>query len=613
MRALVRTFFSIVGIFAFLIGLRGVASVQAQIVEHIPVEGDQLRADTRKNPSRHSIKLRASKQIVTTFPYDPTVLPSQLLFVWNGANAARSELITLDPAMWRGLGNPPGTKGYFYKDRDGTRGGVKKIVYKQTSTQRKMKVVVRGEGWPWKIGGPHDSAQVHFHIGARRLCAEFGGDISKNELDRFRAKRAPEPAICPAQTCGNGITESPEVCDDGNLVDSDGCANDCSVGSVACSGDGYDPGLDPGPYSLADFHTHCAEAEPCAAEDVESLQDGNMLVATASLEHYAIAATLGDPIPPGAELFDVQNETNRLTAERSDQVVFLASLDCLKDTPASDPGWLTACLADADQWLAAGAVGFKDHAGATFDNGTLDTTRWAGAYNRLAGWCSPSPASTTPNRDCMTEPGARFPLMDAPWRDLVRELVEVRAVPLLTHAIPWITSPEMCTSTGGGLQPCHDVAKAAVFDFAAWAVANLTPQARRRIVLAHLGYFQDDLVGLRVVLDAGLSVDLAQPILADTGCILRQFVADYPTQIVLGTDIRVDSGCAENSYRAWCHGLMGPAGVQRSFANTCRGTMETTGAGLGHPAAGACGIAVAADAGERVAWKNAIEILGLSQ
>ncbi len=601
-----------------LLGVLGTAEVivtrdaTAQITEHVPVEGDLLRADTRKPATGHAVTFKAAKQIVTPFPYDPTTLPTQLLFQWTGANAGRSELITLDPTKWKPLGNPPGSKGYSYKDPAATRGGVKKIVHKQAKKERRLRVVIRGDGWPWEIGGPHDSVRVHFHIGARRLCAEFGGEIKKNGGDVFLAKRAPEPAACPAQTCGNGIVESPEECDDGNLNDGDACANDCGGTSVvACSGLGYDPGLDPGPFSLIDFHTHCAEATPCDAAAVESLLDGNMRVVTASLQHYAIAAPLGDPFPPGAELFATQNETNRQTAALSSQVMFLSSLECLSEIPASDPGWLAACLVDADQWLAAGAVGFKDHAGKTFSQDGSDLARWVGAYNRLAGWCSPAPASSSPNLDCMLEPTARFPMSDANWRELVRQIVEVRGVPLLTHAVPWTDAPEQCVGSGGGLESCHDVAAEALFDFAAWAETNLTAAARRRIVVAHVGFFQSNLTRLRQLLDAGLTVDLTQTIVANAGCVLRDLVGDYPIQVVLGTDLTVGQGCSENSYQAWCHALVGPAGVSQAFTGTCRGTMQTTGAGLGHPAAGACGIAVPADAGERAVWRNAAEILGL--
>jgi cysteine-rich repeat protein len=34
--------------------------------------------------------------------------------------------------------------------------------------------------------------------------------------------------------CGNGVVDPGEACDDGNLVDDDGCANDCGLGGGVC-------------------------------------------------------------------------------------------------------------------------------------------------------------------------------------------------------------------------------------------------------------------------------------------------------------------------------------------------------------------------------------------
>ena len=36
-----------------------------------------------------------------------------------------------------------------------------------------------------------------------------------------------QDGTCVASVCGNGMVEDPEVCDDGNNVDGDGCAADC--------------------------------------------------------------------------------------------------------------------------------------------------------------------------------------------------------------------------------------------------------------------------------------------------------------------------------------------------------------------------------------------------
>src|SRR5690242_12616278 len=34
--------------------------------------------------------------------------------------------------------------------------------------------------------------------------------------------------VCLKTPCGNGVVEADEACDDGNILDGDGCAKDCS-------------------------------------------------------------------------------------------------------------------------------------------------------------------------------------------------------------------------------------------------------------------------------------------------------------------------------------------------------------------------------------------------
>jgi cysteine-rich repeat protein len=64
--------------------------------------------------------------------------------------------------------------------------------------------------------------------GSRRL---LGIEVSPNCIDRV---------ILP-RTCGNGIVDVGETCDDGNFVDSDGCANNCGI-SLACGNGRIDLG-----------------------------------------------------------------------------------------------------------------------------------------------------------------------------------------------------------------------------------------------------------------------------------------------------------------------------------------------------------------------------------
>jgi cysteine-rich repeat protein len=75
--------------------------------------------------------------------------------------------------------------------------------------------------------------------------------------------------------CGNDVVEVGEACDDGNLVDGDGCESDCQVGEVLCGNGVLDRGEecddgngDPGDGCKSSCTTECgylclAVGEPC--------------------------------------------------------------------------------------------------------------------------------------------------------------------------------------------------------------------------------------------------------------------------------------------------------------------------------------------------------------
>jgi hypothetical protein len=374
---------------------------------------------------------------------------------------------------------------------------------------------------------------------------------------------------------------------------------------LGCTSPAPDPG---GP--VLDLHVHCPPDQPvCDPTSLTQALDGRVTAAGLGLAHYAIATPLGDVIPDELAALPDNNEVLQAATETTDQLLLLPSLECLRDTPGNDPGFTAACLDDADRWLALGARGFKDHAGKTFEGDGFDVGRWVGAWNRYAGFCTTS-GSDTPNLDCLTDQQPVFPLEHPAYRDVIRGVVEDREAVWLTHATPWSGSDELC-GTADGPRRCHDVAADVLVDFARWAEQTMSLEARRRIVLAHLGFLQDDEVRLTAVLDAGLTVDLAQTAIAEAGCGVRRLVAAYPDQVVLGTDLMLGPDCITAHYEPWLHALLGPADTRARFRGTCRGTLEPAGAALNDPDAANCGVAVPADAGRRVLYDNAAVLLGL--
>ncbi len=370
---------------------------------------------------------------------------------------------------------------------------------------------------------------------------------------------------------------------------------------LACSGPVLDPG---GP--VIDLHTHCFDAD-CSADSVEASLGGQLQVAALGLEHYAVTEVLGDPLPEEVPTVRGSNALHLEVADSSDAVHFFASLDCLHDTPASDPEWAARCLEDADAWIEAGAVGFKDHAGKTWDGSGLDLALWVGGYNRLAGWCEVSEDDPTPNRSCQAQESARMPMDQPEWRAMVQGLVEERGMPVVTHAVPWRGADTQC-GRQGSVGPCFEQAADAVVDFAIWSEANLSEDARRRIVIAHLGFLDQD-PRLEQILDAGLSVDLTQTALVEQGCALRALVAAYPGQVVLGTDMDLGLSCLPRHYEAWMWALLGDADVSERYPDTCRGTLRPVGAALS--VSQACGITLPADAHRAVLYDNAAWMLRL--
>lgn len=210
----------------------------------VGISGKKLVVRSEPASSSRLFMFKSVKEPLVTSDEDPAGLQGSALLVQgltctagtSGDDCVESGstgLIHLDPAFWTALGSPYSNKGYKYSDPGATAGGVRKILYRSG----KLVIKAYGENWPWAPDGPRDRVRVLFRVANLWYCAEFGGEVIKNQAGMLSFKDAADPVSCP-QVCGNGTVELGEECDDGNATSFDGCEPDCTIGT--CIGDAYD-------------------------------------------------------------------------------------------------------------------------------------------------------------------------------------------------------------------------------------------------------------------------------------------------------------------------------------------------------------------------------------
>ncbi len=148
---------------------------------------------------------------------------------------ATSGVVDLDRTLWTPLGDPPGSKGYRYRDGSGTRSGVRSVLL-HTSGRIAVKAV--GDDWPLVPTGGGNGVQVRLNR-VDTYCAEFGGIERRNQPGELVFKKAAPPAGCRG-ACGNGVVENGEGCDPPNGSTCDAscrltCTSDPGNTLIACS------------------------------------------------------------------------------------------------------------------------------------------------------------------------------------------------------------------------------------------------------------------------------------------------------------------------------------------------------------------------------------------
>lgn len=186
---------------------------------------------------------------------DPTAAGGSL-HVFDAGTSGGDDTYVLPAGGWTGLGTPAGAKGFKYNG-DGSLADPCKVVLVKPAV---VKAVCKGSGVGLTPPFAGDVAVVlALGTATKRYCATFGGDEVSNVAEILKRKNA-SPAACPS-TCGDGVTDGAEECDDGNTLPNDGCDPRClpeettsqavSAGGTLTSDDEADGATAPDPLETA--------------------------------------------------------------------------------------------------------------------------------------------------------------------------------------------------------------------------------------------------------------------------------------------------------------------------------------------------------------------------
>jgi cysteine-rich repeat protein len=284
-----------------IVGVLAALPAAAAAADH-PIEGDRLRLRDTGDPSRRVARFRAVAEPaidLATFP-DPRLGGATLEIVGTAPGDGSSGAIALDASLWRGLGDPPGSRGYRYVDRDLTT-GVRRVDVRGGAPGGRLVISARGANWPFVVQQPQEQIEVRLTVAGEIYCAEFSGfDFRRNAPPVVLGRFAPPPPDCALPVCGNGVLESPEECDDGGLDPGDGCDSLCDTEPVC--GNGIVEGIeecDDGGIASGDG---CSAS--CELEDVTAICAGIPMAPGTAIKAVLIAQGLDNPVNLAAPRLD---------------------------------------------------------------------------------------------------------------------------------------------------------------------------------------------------------------------------------------------------------------------------------------------------------------------
>jgi endonuclease/exonuclease/phosphatase family metal-dependent hydrolase len=159
----------------------------------VPLSGSSLSVKAAAgDPDGRSLKWKSGRELAVAAPLpDPTAGASLFLFSSNDEGQCRAE-ITLPAEFWSAVKGDGASRGWRYKDKSGSAGGVRTVRLQPGGKGGRVTVKAKGS-LPCGLEAASQVIpfQIELRVGEQRYCSSFGGDVKKNQVGSFKAKKAP--------------------------------------------------------------------------------------------------------------------------------------------------------------------------------------------------------------------------------------------------------------------------------------------------------------------------------------------------------------------------------------------------------------------------------------
>ncbi len=222
---------------AVLVLSSGTANAATHLVGH-QISLTKYREGVGK---QYRITIRAERNgnpAILPFPADPSALP-------GGVTVQRDGGVLNDPltaGTWTGLGNPKGSKGWKYRNKDAPVGGeVNVLILKATM----IRLVTKGVGTMPLPAAPNGTINTVILVGGDTYCAEATTPHYKEVDDEtVRSKDQTPPASCPP--CILGLDSDEDRLDNCHETNTGVHVGPTDTGTDPLNPDTDDDGMDDG-------------------------------------------------------------------------------------------------------------------------------------------------------------------------------------------------------------------------------------------------------------------------------------------------------------------------------------------------------------------------------